>query len=827
LDCIDFLQGDTIICGDFNCPGQIPLSVDSRLLTLFTDRNFKQHIEASTRKQNGNILDLVFARLNSVLISSNTIVISEVSFSDHNLICFPINIARPIAKVETFSFRNLKCLDINTFQNIIKNSPIWRTPPTTVDDFYQQFEHDVVAALDQLAPLKHGSKRISNHPTGRWMSTEAASMKCSARRLERAWKKNKTEESYIQFRKAGRAASKAVKAARINFYQSELSNLSNNSRARWRLIKEVLHTNESQGQVSAAASKRLAASFTLFFRDKLAAISSNIISKLSASRSSRPPVISSSPSMPLPTLAPVSLSEVDQLLRSTPTKSSPLDFIPTSLLITCSEVFAPIIANLTNLSFSQGAFPSRLKIAQVTPLLKKPGLDPNLPVNYRPISNLNTIGKLIERLALVRLCPHITSNPNFSSLQSGFRPGHSTETAMLSVCNSLFTSVANRRTSLLCTIDLSAAFDTINHDLLLERLKSDFGLDGTTGSWLKSYLVGRQQFVKVGNSTGQVAQITSGVPQGSVLGPILFTSYMSPICRLIESHGISQHHYADDSTLFIELDSAVVPPPQLIHCIEDLSLWCLHNSMQINPDKTEAMLIGPKAKLQHLDQTQPVSLAGTNISLSRSIKILGVTLDPQLSFDAHVSSICQSCNFHLRALRHIRPLLSLDLAKQLACSIVSSRLDYCNSLLSNTSQHNISRLQTVQNNLARIVCNVPPKTSAGPLLKQLHWLPIEQRIAYKIASTTYTVLENGSPEYLHNVLNPYVPTRCLRSASSHLLTAPHTGHLLSAANKAFFSASPHIWNRLSPATRSATSLPRFKHLLKTELFLTAFSAQSP
>ena len=181
----------------------------------------------------------------------------------------------------------------------------------------------------------------------------------------------------------------------------------------------------------------------------------------------------------------------------------------------------------------------------------------------------------------------------------------------------------------------------------------------------------------------------------------------------------------------------------------------------------------------------------------------------------------QSCNYHIRALRHIRPLLSYDLACQIACSIVASRLDYCNSILYNTSVTNILRLQRVQNNLARVVCRASARANSIPLLQKLHWLPIEHRTKYKIATITFNVFHNNSPSYLRNRLSHYEPTRTLRSSDANLLSIPSTVNQLTDCSKAFHCSAPAVWNSLSFSTRSAPSLDLFKERLKTELFNTA------
>ena len=163
-----------------------------------------------------------------------------------------------------------------------------------------------------------------------------------------------------------------------------------------------------------------------------------------------------------------------------PSKSSPLDYLPTTLLKSCSDVFAPIVCTLANLSFSEGRFPTSFKLAQILPLLKKPGTDTDVPANYRPISNLNSLSKILEKLFSSRLKNHVKLSPNLNPFQSAYRQYHSTETALLKILNDVYTSVDGKKITILVSLDLSAAFDTLEHSTLLQRLENTFGVSGQT-----------------------------------------------------------------------------------------------------------------------------------------------------------------------------------------------------------------------------------------------------------------------------------------------------------------------------------------------------------
>ena len=261
---------------------------------------------------------------------------------------------------------------------------------------------------------------------------------------------------------------------------------------------------------------------------------------------------------------------------------------------------------------------------------------------------------------------------------------------------------------------MSAAFDTLDHITLLHRLQHTFGLSGYAISWIRSYLTDRSSFVKIDSSSSPSTTILTGVPQGSVLGPLLFVLFISPIANVInpdqsnQNNTVSFHQYADDTQLYIGTNSSMLTTQiaSIESCTQRVHNWLLNNGLHLNPSKSEAIVFyNPRSKpLAALAESiGTVSVAGSPIKLQTSIKNLGVYLDSTMSFDKQVSETCKACYFHIRALRHIRTSLTTEASKTIAAAIVGSRLDFCNSLLAGTSVSNLTRLQRVQNTLARVV----------------------------------------------------------------------------------------------------------------------------
>jgi len=251
--------------------------------------------------------------------------------------------------------------------------------------------------------------------------------------------------------------------------------------------------------------------------------------------------------------------------------------------------------------------------------------------------------------------------------------------------------------------------------------------------WLQSYLEGRTKFIKMGQHKSYSTEVDVGVPQSSVLGPLLFAVNCSPIADVIAHHGVQCHQYADDTQLHLAMCANNTPAglSVLAECTTDVRQWYLQNGLQLNPEKSEALIVGTTNQLRAVTSSvSSVSVAGVDLPVADDIKVLGVVLDRRLLSHKHVSAMARSCNYHAQAIRHIRHLQTTELAQTLACSLILSRIDYCNAVLHGAPSYSIKKLQRVQNNAARVVLEAPRRSHVSPLLRTLHWLPVQQRIDY-------------------------------------------------------------------------------------------------
>lgn len=452
-----------------------------------------------------------------------------------------------------------------------------------------------------------------------------------------------------------------------------------------------------------------------------------------------------------------------------------------------------------------------------------PSLDPDILAHYRPISNLPFLSKVLEKVVAAQLHNHLHIHNIYEKFQSGFRAAHSTETALVRVTNDLLMTADQGLPSLLLLLDLSAAFDTVDHNILLHRLQFMVGLSRTPLGWFQSYLTARTEYVALGQSQSSPHTVSCGVPQGSVLGPTLFTIYLLPLGHIIHKHKVSFHCYADDTQLYIKMDSTLPStlPSALQVCLEEIRAWMADNFLQLNSSKTEAIPIGTPHQTQS-SSLSSISIFGHHIPLSTSVTNLGVRLDSNLTFDTHIRHLCKVSFLHLKNIAKLRPSLSQLDAEKLIHAFISSRLDYCNALLVGIPGRRLQKLQHIQNCAARVLMRRRKYDHITPVLKSLHWLPIQYRIQYKICLLTHQCIHGTAPAYLSELLTPLTTLRNLRSSTStHCLHQPRT-KLSTMGDRAFQAVAPRLWNALPEPLRAPQTLEVFKKGLKTFLFQKAF-----
>ena len=515
--------------------------------------------------------------------------------------------------------------------------------------------------------------------------------------------------------------------ARQSYYQTKITESASDRRALFRIVAQLTSRQQTLILPSHDDLELLLNSFGVHFGEKVATIRKEVEEIPTLYEFTDRPLEEAveSPAV-LRAFLPMKQSAVSEIISAIPCKSCPLDPIPTSLLKRVSDVLVPSITSLVNLSLLSGEFPSNLKSAIVTPLLKKPTLCPEIKSNYRAISSVATSSKILERSAASQLNDHLSTNKLYVPVQSAYRQKHSTETALLRVVNDLLLSIDSGKASMLVLLDLSAAFDTVDHDILVNRLRDSFCIQDKALSWFQSYLSDRTQTVRVFDVSSKKFPLLFGVPQGTVLGHPLYTCYSSPTYEIAKRRGIISHSCADDYQFqqdFVMDDDhvgqlgaydrmyryTVVLLYLLMYCIGETADWMAQNRCKLNDPKTDFMLVYSDRRAR---KPAPLKLRVGDCELEpvQKVKNLGVILDSHLSMEAQVNSICRRAYFHLRSIGLIRKHLDLQTTKILVHAFVASTLDYCNSLLNGLPAKLLKKLQLVQNASARLIFRLRKNT---------------------------------------------------------------------------------------------------------------------
>ena len=593
---------------------------------------------------------------------------------------------------------------------------------------------------------------------------------------------------------------KILRKHKSNFRKALFLKYQGNLKKTWNLINVILSKNIKNTSIKNILYNNILydndADIAEVFNSFFCSIGSNLDSQIPASSINPLSYINSNISSSF-FLQPVSAFEVTYHIRSLKNSKEDIDSISVSILKENSEFLSFFIADLINCSFLAGKFPKCLKRAVVLPLFKK-GETTDIS-NYRPISKLSPFSKIFEKCIKTRIvqyfCDFGIINPN----QFGFQSNISTQDALIYLTEKMYQNLNNFSSTLAVYIDFSKAFDTVNRSILLAKLQK-YGIRGIPLNFLVSNLDGRTQAVRVGTSLSKFKEINIGVPQGSVLGPILFLAYINDAPTI--SSLFSTCLFCDDTTLIFENKNIDYLIQNCNSGLNEFYNWCSANRLSINISKTSSMLFSNTTSSANLPV---IKLNNIQIERLSSVQFLGITIDDNLKFNLHINNIAKKISKNSGILFKLRPYVDLPTLVSLYHSFIHCYINYCPLIFSNAFANHLKPLEVAQKKCIRIIANVNPRTHSEPIFHDLDILKVCD--VYKFNLGSYMFKNAGN--YFSSISNHNYMTR-----SGTEFYVPAFQRLTLTLNQSLAYQLPNNWNQIPGEIKEAANLKQFKKKYK-------------
>ena len=645
-----------------------------------------------------------------------------------------------------------------------------------------------------------------------WFDYEYRELRKKRRKAEKTFRQTRNQEDRDAFVALRKETTKMARGKKQEHYVSKIREATNKPKMLFKVVNTLTDSEKVNALPTAASDTILANNFLSYFREKIRKIRQSFQPAASPSDESTTANISS-----FHTFDEVTEDELKEIIKSYGVNTSPEDPIPANLLKDHADILIPYWLEIVNLSLSTGSMDC-LVSAVISPLLKEADglVDPELYPNFRPVSNLIFLSKLIERCVKVQLDKHMSRNKLHSEQAYGYKSGHSTELLLVDVVDNLLTAFDKKQASVLLLLDLSAAFDTVDQTKLLQMLHSEIKMEGTVLKWFEAFIKGRSQRVKINNAYSESETLEYGLAQGSVLGPPLFNIYIRPFYPFIQSSSYSVKGFADDHQLFrrfVPVFQTHVLGTSINDCLSMVSEWMNTFFLKLNKSKTKILVLAPPDVLS-LIEIHGMFMAEECIRFVSSAKNLGVWLDEHLDFRTHIRKVASSCFMTLRDIAKIKNFIPRECLCIVVCSLILSRLDYCNALYYNIHSKDLDLLQSVQNAAIRLVGGrfKYDRKPISPLYHELHWLRIRERIVFKICLIVHKCVWGAAPESLREMI-VLMNKRTLKVVEKRYYSV--------YGQRSFSCAGPKLWNCLPMALRMEENTDEFKKLLKSFLMTSA------
>ena len=742
MDAATLDASEILLLGDFNTN---LLDRNDTWLKRTTLYGLTQIIDKPTRLQAKTLLDHIY------VTEKRNIKEKCVPFygcSDHLPTCITWNkkgTKIPKTNHKKRTYRSFAKFDEEKFLNDLLCSPLnnvynFTDPDEAVEFWINNFK----SVYNIHAPFK--TRRVKHTPKPKWLTKEIEDA-CTTR--DRYLKKGKMEE----FRKQRNKVNSLKRAAKQKYFNSLVSS-KQNSKSIWKAINELTNkpSSTSSNHQNNLKPEQLNSHF-ISIASKL--VPENITEQNNLDRLSDFCKSKNITSLNLPLMSVYEVYKYLQNLKQSATRGP--DDIDNKILKISAPIIAETLTYIYNLCIDKCSFPSQFKIAQVIPLYKSG--DSSEPSNYRPISILSALSKPIENHINKHLFNHLESFKLLNENQSGFRKNRSCHTALTTMIEEWLLHINNNKLCGALFIDFAKAFDVIDHNLLCRKLNL-YGVTGKTLQLIASFLNNREQYILLNPNTSSIQPVKYGVPQGSVLGPLLFAIYVNDLPLHIQE---KSELFCDDTTIHTHHSNVHDISQSLQQSINTLKEWCKLNHMSLNPLKTKLMLLTTRQKRQSLSSDlPPIFIDNIQIEEVDSHRVLGITIDHNLSWSNHVDSLCKTLSRRVYQLCRFKRFINLHARKLFIHAYILSSINYCSTLFDGASANILKPLLRVYKRALKAA--LLKSTSLTKLdYSKLNMLPLKEVFKLNKCSLLHKIMWKSASEPLCSVfqINPRYPTKIL------------------------------------------------------------------